>query len=110
MAELVTLIIPAGGSGDRLGAKIPKALVQLGGVTLIERAVNALSEVADHIIVAAPQGYEDQFSSLLADSAVVVTGGASRNESVKAALAYVNESSKFVLVHLLVTDISFIKG
>ena len=99
MAELVTLIIPAGGSGDRLGAKIPKALVQLGGITLIERAVTSLSEVADQIIVAAPSGYELQFSTLLADQALVVTGGATRNESVKAALAHVNESSKFVLVH-----------
>ena len=99
MAESVTLIIPAGGSGDRLGAKIPKALVQLAGISLIERAVNSLCEIADQIIVAAPRGYEEEFSRILADRATVVTGGASRNESVKAALAHVDESSKFVLVH-----------
>ena len=50
------LIIPAAGSGERLGAKLPKALVQIAGRTLIEHAVTNLSPIANQIIIAAPAG------------------------------------------------------
>lgn len=102
MADSVTVIIPAGGSGDRLGAKIPKALVQLAGISLIERATSTLAEIADRIIVAAPAGYEKEFIEILGDKAsnvLVVTGGPTRNESVRAALAHCDENTKYVLVH-----------
>ena len=56
----VALLIPAAGSGERFGASIPKALVQLNGRTLIEHAVLNLGPVASQIIVAAPAGYEDK--------------------------------------------------
>ena len=99
MADLVTVIIPAGGSGERLGAKLPKALVQLAGISLIERAVTSLALVADQIIVAAPTGFEAEFTRLLGDGVLVVTGGTSRNDSVKTALAHVDSDSKYILVH-----------
>ena len=53
-------IIPAAGSGERLGAGIPKALVELAGQSLIERAVHNLSGIVDLIIIAAPVGYEEE--------------------------------------------------
>ena len=52
------LIIPAAGSGERLGAKLPKALVQIAGRSLIERAVTALSPIANQVIIAAPAGFD----------------------------------------------------
>ena len=72
------LLIPAAGSGDRFGANIPKALVQLSGRTLIEHAISNLGPLASVIIVAAPAGYEEEFKALLGDTVTVVTGGSSR--------------------------------
>jgi 2-C-methyl-D-erythritol 4-phosphate cytidylyltransferase/2-C-methyl-D-erythritol 2,4-cyclodiphosphate synthase len=99
MNSSVAVIIPAGGSGQRLGANIPKALVQLAGRTLIEHAVTNLSPIADQIVVATPAGYEEEFRSLLGDQITVVTGGENRSDSVKAALAVVHPDTTYVLVH-----------
>lgn len=95
----IAVIIPAGGSGERLGAKLPKALVQLGGRTLIEHAVAQMSPIADQIIVAAPAGLEAQFQTLLGSEVTIVTGGITRTESVNAALKRVAKDAKYVLVH-----------
>ena len=86
MLPKVALLIPAAGSGERFGAPIPKALVQLNGRTLIEHALLNLGPVATQIIVAAPAGYEDKFREILGDAVTVVTGGSTRTKSVKIAL------------------------
>ncbi len=52
-------IIAGAGMGHRLGADIPKALIQLDGITLVERAFAALSKVVDEIVITAPAGYEE---------------------------------------------------
>ena len=93
------LIIPAAGSGERLGANLPKALVQVVGRTLIEHAVTSLSPIANQVIIAAPAGYEEQFRKLFGDSVEVVTGGKTRSESVSFALKKVKAENQFVLVH-----------
>ena len=99
MTDLVAVIIPAGGSGERLGAKIPKALVQLAGKTLIEHAVANMAPIANQIIVAAPAGYEAEFQELLGTEITVVTGGATRTLSVKLALEFVGKENDYILVH-----------
>lgn len=99
MSDLVAVVIPAGGSGERLGAKIPKALVQLGGKTLIEHAVNNMAPVANQIIVAAPLGFEEQFQQLLGSEVLVITGGLTRTLSVKNALPHISKENEFILVH-----------
>lgn len=99
MSDLVAVIIPAGGSGERLGAKIPKALVQLAGKTLIEHAVANMAPIANQIIVAVPVGYEEQFQNLLGSEVTVVTGGLTRTLSVKNALARVDKENDYILVH-----------
>ena len=99
MTDLVAVIIPAGGSGERLGAKIPKALVQLAGKTLIEHAVANMAPIANQIIVAAPAGFEEQFKDLLGSEVTVVTGGLTRTLSVKKALALVEKENEYILVH-----------
>jgi 2-C-methyl-D-erythritol 4-phosphate cytidylyltransferase/2-C-methyl-D-erythritol 2,4-cyclodiphosphate synthase len=99
VTDLVAVIIPAGGSGERLGAKIPKALVQLAGKTLIEHAVANMAPIANQIIVAAPAGFEEQFKDLLGSEVTVVTGGLTRTLSVKKALALVEKENEYILVH-----------
>lgn len=47
-------VLVAGGAGARLGAGVPKALVSLGGRTLLERALTTLAPLCDEVAVAAP--------------------------------------------------------
>ena len=49
-------ILLAGGRGRRLGLGFPKALLPLGGSTLLERGIATLSAVCDRVVVAAPAG------------------------------------------------------
>jgi len=95
---MIAAIIAAAGSGERFGASIPKALIQLGDRTLLEHSISALSSVADQIVVTAPAGYEDQIRALVGTEITVVTGGATRSESVRLGLAAITRA-EFVLVH-----------
>ena len=95
---MIAAIVAAAGSGERFGASIPKALIQLGDRTLLEHAVSSLSAVVDQIVVTAPAGFEDQIRALVGDAVTVVTGGATRSDSVRAGLAAI-DGAEFVLVH-----------
>ena len=92
-------IIAGAGMGHRLGADIPKALIQIDGITLIERAFAALSTVVDEIIITAPAGYEAEFQKIVGESATVITGGVLRSDSVNLALNSLSPSINYVLVH-----------
>jgi 2-C-methyl-D-erythritol 4-phosphate cytidylyltransferase len=83
-------IIPAGGSGERLGADRPKAFVVLAGRELWEWSVDALEAVCDRVITAVPADY--------AEPPDRVAGGESRSESVRNALAAAPEAD-VVVVH-----------
>ena len=95
-------VVAAAGSGERLGAGVPKAFVPLAGMTLVERAVAGLLEsgVVDQVVVAAPVARLDETQRMLGARATVVAGGADRVESVRSALgsAAIGEPD-FVLVH-----------
>jgi 2-C-methyl-D-erythritol 4-phosphate cytidylyltransferase len=100
------VIVPAAGSGERLGAGVPKAMADLGGEPILAHAVRAL--VAEPrvglVVLAAPEGLEESMAALAAARAgdvpvVAVTGGATRAESVAAALAVVPDGFDVVLVH-----------
>jgi 2-C-methyl-D-erythritol 4-phosphate cytidylyltransferase len=98
----VAAIIPAAGSGLRLGAEIPKAFLALGGLSLLTRSALAMSTVADVLIVAAPADALDEASAQLAqvDAEIhIVAGGEHRQESVANALRMVPEDVSIVLVH-----------
>jgi 2-C-methyl-D-erythritol 4-phosphate cytidylyltransferase/2-C-methyl-D-erythritol 2,4-cyclodiphosphate synthase len=92
-------IIAGAGLGNRLGAKIPKALIQIDGISLVERAFASLSSVVDEIVITAPEGFADEFRKIVGESAKVITGGVLRSDSVKLALEALSPSIQFVLVH-----------
>jgi 2-C-methyl-D-erythritol 4-phosphate cytidylyltransferase len=83
-------IVPAGGSGERLGADRPKAFVVCAGRPLIEWSLDVLHQVCDRVVVAAPHGYVK-----LPD---FVHGGESRSASVRNALEAAPEAT-VVVVH-----------
>ena len=92
-------IIAGAGMGHRLGAEIPKALIQIQGITLLERAFISLSKVVDEIVITAPAGYEEQFKAIVGQSAAVVTGGVLRSDSIRVALKALSPSVESVLIH-----------
>lgn len=94
MSGKVWAVLTAAGSGSRLGADVPKALVSVGGQTLLELALArllALPGIAG-VVVTCPEGYLEDFSragdTAEAGSTQVsyVLGGPSRQASVKAGL------------------------
>jgi 2-C-methyl-D-erythritol 4-phosphate cytidylyltransferase len=102
-AGSVVAVVPAAGSGERLGAGIPKAFCELDGRTLLEYAVAGLLEsgVVSHVVVAVPTDRIDQAKRMLGEQAAIVAGGADRTESVRMALSAASGATEpeFVLVH-----------
>lgn len=97
-------VLTAAGSGARLGRDVPKALVPVGGVSLVRWAASSLASVTGRIVVTAPADAIDAFVAALAGVAAhvtVVPGGATRQESVAAGLAELADLSDDddVLVH-----------
>ena len=102
----VWAVLAAAGSGERLGADRPKAFARLGERVLLAESLERLdsSDWIDAIVVAAPAGWEEPVI-LLAEElgcskvGACVTGGATRAESVRAALEEVAEEAAAVVVH-----------
>jgi 2-C-methyl-D-erythritol 4-phosphate cytidylyltransferase len=102
---VVSALVVAAGTGERLGGDLPKALVELRGRPLVAWSLAALqdSSSVEAVIVAAPPDFEDELATVALESAprlaiVVVTGGKSRSRSVANALAATVDSS-VVVVH-----------
>ncbi len=103
---MVWAVLAAAGRGERLGTDRPKAFARLGGRPLLAESMERLegSGWIDAIVVAAPPEW-DEPAILLAEElgagkvSSVVTGGESRSESVRLALAEVPEDAAVVLVH-----------
>ena len=102
----VWAVLAAAGRGERLGSDRPKAFARLGDRPLLAESLERLedSDWIDAIVVAAPPEWEEP-AILLAEElgagkvGSVVTGGASRSESVRLALAEVSDDAAAVLVH-----------
>jgi 2-C-methyl-D-erythritol 4-phosphate cytidylyltransferase len=95
-------IVVAAGSGERLGAGVPKAFVEVGGVPLVVRSCRAAlaSSSVGAVVVAVPVGAEDEARSLLGNEGIlVVAGGDTRHASVEAALGAVPDDTDVLVVH-----------
>lgn len=102
----VWALLVAAGAGERLGEERPKAFVKLGELPLLAEPLRRLDESdwVDAIVVAVPEDWEEPAILLaeeLSASKVVaaVHGGATRAESVRAALAEVPDDALVVIVH-----------
>ena len=102
----VAAIVPAAGRGDRLGPGPPKALRPVRGVPMLVYAVHAVAESrqVQHVAIAAPPTELADMRAALSDfqfaaDVDVVTGGATRQESVRLALSTLPADVTSVLVH-----------
>jgi 2-C-methyl-D-erythritol 4-phosphate cytidylyltransferase len=102
----VWAVLAAAGSGERLGADRPKAFAKLGELPLLAESLRRLDETdwVDAVVVAAPPGWEEP-AILTAEElgagkvSAVVTGGATRADSVRAGVAEVPDDALVILVH-----------
>ena len=103
----VAVVLLAAGKGERLGAKAPKAFVELAGKSLLEHSIfRALAtENLKQLIIAVPESHLEQtleFEKQLSNQGVdirVVVGGATRQQSVSESLAVLAGGIDIVLVH-----------
>jgi 2-C-methyl-D-erythritol 4-phosphate cytidylyltransferase len=98
-------LIPAAGTGTRMGSDLPKQYASLGGRMMLEHAIDALLADAriEQLLIVVAAG-EPRWRQIVADERVefVEVGGASRAESVRNGLARLAMSASaedWVLVH-----------
>lgn len=103
----VAVVLLAAGKGERLGANVPKAFVELAGKSLLEHSVfRALAtKNLKQLIIAVPESHLEQtldFEKQLSNQGIdirVVVGGRTRQESVSESLAVLTGGIDIVLVH-----------
>ncbi|MFQ5899020.1 MAG: 2-C-methyl-D-erythritol 4-phosphate cytidylyltransferase [Candidatus Methylomirabilia bacterium] len=99
-------IVPAAGSGNRIGRRRPKQFLRLDQVPLLVHTLRALgrARALDGVVVAAPPGAVEMTRRLLTRWRIplilaVVAGGRTRQESVWEALQQVPRATRLVVVH-----------
>jgi 2-C-methyl-D-erythritol 4-phosphate cytidylyltransferase/2-C-methyl-D-erythritol 2,4-cyclodiphosphate synthase len=97
-------IIAAGGRGARLGAGVPKQLLDLGGRSILQRSVDAFdaSERIDEIVLAAPPdwlAHPSRYATARRKPLTLVAGGDRRQDSVANAFDRVRAGTDVVVVH-----------
>jgi 2-C-methyl-D-erythritol 4-phosphate cytidylyltransferase len=97
-------IIVAAGSGERLGAGMPKAFVRVAGVSLVAWSMRALEAAPSvgPVVVVAPPGAEREMAAALGTGTrphAIVPGGTSRQRSVAAGIAALPDGLDAIAVH-----------
>lgn len=103
----VVAVVPAGGLGKRMGAGTPKQFLMLDGVPMMLHSLRALDRASGvtEVVLVVPQGEQDRVLTEVVERyglkkvLKVVTGGATRQESVHHGLNEVDEDVEIVVVH-----------
>ena len=100
-------IIPAGGSGKRMGGITPKQYLSLSGMPILVYTLRIFqtSLLIDEIILAVPktdvpdvrENIVEQYG--LSKVSFIIPGGKERQDSVRNALCYVDDEAEIVVVH-----------
>jgi 2-C-methyl-D-erythritol 4-phosphate cytidylyltransferase/2-C-methyl-D-erythritol 2,4-cyclodiphosphate synthase len=97
-----TAIIAAGGRGRRLGAAVPKQLLDLGGRPMLQWSVDAFlacERIRDVIVVGPPEWLDAPPPCLRRQGIRLIAGGDRRQDSVANGFDAVSEVSDVVLIH-----------
>jgi 2-C-methyl-D-erythritol 4-phosphate cytidylyltransferase/2-C-methyl-D-erythritol 2,4-cyclodiphosphate synthase len=100
----VGVIIVAGGRGARLGASVPKQLIDLGGRSMLRRSVEAFDAHPDvaELVVVLPAELVDAGPTLLGVTSrpcVFTAGGDRRQDSVQRGVGALSPDVDLVLIH-----------
>src|ERR1700750_630965 len=96
----IAVLIVAAGKGERAGTELPKQYERLAGKPMLRRTVEAFQGYPVQVVIGA--GQQDLAAQALAglDVHAPVTGGATRQESVRLGLeALATHAPDFVLIH-----------
>ena len=88
----VWAVVVAGGRGERFGG--PKQLAAIAGRRVVDWSLDAARDACDGVVLVVPADHDEP-----EEADVVVTGGASRSESVRNGLAAVPDDATIVVVH-----------
>ncbi len=92
-------IVVAGGVGSRAGGSRPKQLELVGGRRLLDWSVAAIAAASETVVVVAHPDLLEEHRTDVAD--IVVAGGATRADSVRAGLA---AAARLDPTHVLIHD------
>lgn len=100
-------IIPAGGSGKRMGGCIPKQFLALAGIPILVHTLRAFqsSPLIDEILLVVPgkeiavlrRELSERY--LLSKIRTVLAGGAERQDSVRNALTHLGREDGLIVIH-----------
>ncbi len=107
MVSIAAAIIPAAGSGSRMGLHQPKQYALLAGVPIIVHTIRPFltSRFVKTIVVVVPPQYLDKTKKLILDylgenvNIEVIPGGERRQDSVLAGIRQLSADIDIVLVH-----------
>lgn len=98
-----TLIVPAGGTGSRSGASLPKQYVELCGAPMLRHTLErfaAMPECAEMIVAVGHADLERAREAAAGFARLtLVEGGATRQHSIANALGWIRSKADIVLVH-----------
>lgn len=104
--QLTSAIIVASGNSTRMGEGVSKQMIMLDNIPVVARTIMAFDacECIDEIVVVAKQEefyLYKEFQKLYGFKKFVrlVSGGATRQESVRNGFSAINKNSKFVAIH-----------
>jgi 2-C-methyl-D-erythritol 4-phosphate cytidylyltransferase len=95
------LLIPAAGTGQRLGRSLPKALVTIDGRPMISLALLPFAGIPfERCLVVSPAGFEREIERAIHSRGEVVAGGATRAESVALGFRRLEAGPRdFIVIH-----------
>lgn len=104
---LVSAIIAAGGSGRRLGATVPKQMLDIGGLPMLQHSVAAFVAhplVSEVLLVLPPELMDGAIAASRSAGRTLpdvrlIAGGPRRQDSVANAFDHVSPSADIVLIH-----------
>lgn len=103
----LAVIIPAAGSGSRMGTRIPKPFLKLQEKTILEHTIRSFLKVeqVSQVIVATSREWISDVQTIFANLSFsevtfnVVEGGKERQDSISKGLGVVSEAIELVAVH-----------
>lgn len=102
----VAVIIPAAGAGERFGGKVKKPFAQIDNRPIFIRSIELFlnrKDVVQTILTVAPEDHEvvkEKYAANIMFMGIkLVKGGATRFESVRAALGNVDPQADLVCIH-----------
>lgn len=102
----LSVIIPAAGSGSRLGSEIPKPFLKIGDRTILEHTIDRFDkpELVREVLVPVSKNWLEKVTEMVNTEHFSVPvrfleGGSERMYSIQNALSLLDKSSGYVAIH-----------